>query len=260
MIKNLLYLSIVVMALGWFFYFATFIIPFKTYSLYVDTDSDNIASKVYREFQDYVNSLDSKSKEHILLSNIVKEKKIIVNEDYSKLMISVRESENFLKEKLASKMIQKGYHINIIPLTEDLYFAYLSNLVIVPRSDMAKQILDDINQKYLDFLQDDKLFDYIKFLNSYFSSSDSERVAKAQFYISKNFLINFTISPYTTSKTVKLNTFKFENISKKEHLLGLQNVLNKYDSKNIYLKFETKERVINLRVLHKETRVSQKKK
>ncbi|MCS7243827.1 MAG: hypothetical protein RMJ36_03725 [Candidatus Calescibacterium sp.] len=248
------------MALAWFFYFATFIIPLKTYSLYVDIDSDNIASKVYREFQDYVNSLDPISKEHILLSEVAKEKKIIVNENYSKLMISVKESEKFLKNKIAPKMKGKGYDVTIIPLSQDVYFAYLTNFVIIPKSDMAKQILDDINEKYLGFLQEEKLFDYIKFLNSYFSPSDSERVAKTQFYISKNFLINFTISPYTTSKTVRLNTFKVENISKKEYLLGFQNILNKYDTRNIYLNFETKERVINLRVLMRENRVSQKKK
>lgn len=251
MIKNLLYFSGTVTILLWFLYVLTFIIPFKVYSLEVYVNSSSIASKIYRDFQEYTNSMDSVSKKHIKLSSITKMEKVIVNEDYSRLILGMKETEKFLKNKLAPKMRSKGYNISIIPLGNGIYLAYLSNFVVRPLVDVTKETLDNINDKYPDYLLKENLTDYTKLLRQYFSPVDSSKIAENQFYISKNFLINFAILPYTTSKFMVVNSFTADRITKKDDLVKLQSILSKYNTKSIYLKFETRERIINLRILYR---------
>lgn len=254
MIKNLLILSLVLMFISWLSYFFVSFIDFKVYSLVVDVNSNAIAQRIYRDIQEYIKSMDENSKKYIELSEIKNEEKVVVNEDYSKLVLAVREKKEFLSKKLKPRMIQKGYSINIIPHYDGVYFAYLSNYVFVPRSQLTENDLKTINDKYVGFLLNDQLIDYINFLNSYFTKNDSERIAKNQFFISKNFLINFTLSPFTTSKVLNLTTFRIDNISKKEYLLNIQKIIDKYKTGSVYLNINQNEKLINLQALNKRER------
>ncbi len=252
MIRNLLILSLVLMVISWLSYFFVSFIDFKVYSLVVDVGSETIAQKIYRDLQDYVKSMDENSRKYIELSKIKQEKKVVVNEDYSKMVLAVREKKEFLGGKLKPRMIQKGYSISVIPHEDGVYFAYLSNSIFVPRSQLTENELKTINEKYIEFLQKDQIIDYINFLNSYFTKSDSERIAKNQFFISKNFLINFTLSPFTTSKVLNIATFTVDNISKKEYLVNMEKIIDKYKKDSVYLKVNEEERLINLKHLSKK--------
>lgn len=251
MIRNLLILSLVLTIISWLSYFFVSFMDFKVYSLVVNVGSETIAQKIYRDVQDYVKSMDENSKKYIELSKIKQEKKVVVSEDYSKIVLAVREEEEFLSKKLKPRMIQKGYSINVIPHEDGVYFAYLSSSIFIPRSQLTENDLKTINEKYIEFLQKDQVIDYINFLNSYFSKSDSERIAKSQFFISKNFLINFTLSPFTTSKILNLTNFRIDNISKKEDLINMEKIIDKYKKGSVYLKVNEEERLINLKHLSK---------
>ncbi|MFN3995396.1 MAG: hypothetical protein ACK4GR_02560, partial [bacterium] len=191
MVKNLLFLSIALLVLSVIFYFVTYIIPFKVYFVEIETDSKSVATKIYRDFQDYMKSFDAESLKYTSLSNISNEKRVIVKEDYSKVMLSVVETKEFLEGKLKKKIQPKGYYITVIPYQKGFYFAYLNNFIFAPKVNISSNELENINKKYLEYLERDKLTDYVSFLNNYFSSSDSKKIANAQFYISKNFIINF---------------------------------------------------------------------
>ncbi|MEN3014934.1 MAG: hypothetical protein ABDH21_02605 [bacterium] len=252
MIRNLLYVFIVLTALSWFLFAVSYIIPFKTYSIYVYIEDKNTALQVYRKFQDYLKSIDKEAQKYIKLHKISVQKKVLVNQDYSYLILGVRESMDFLSKKLKVRMQKRGYYLSIVQVEEDgTSIAYLKDLIFVPLIKVSQKELDDINEKYLNFYKEDKLVDYIKFLRSYFSDVNADKIGRIQFFISRNFLINFCLMPYTTSKVINLHVIKVENVPKKENLIQLQQIVTQYKKGKFHISTEEEERIVNLRVLNK---------
>lgn len=254
MIKQLFYISIMLTIISWLAYFAIFVIPFKIYYIEINTNSKNIYGKLYRDLQDYMNSIDKESKDYTTLSTSKKENLIIAEKNYSRIILSVIESKDFLNQKLKPKLTSKGYQITIIPIDERLYMAYLSNFILTPKQEINSNIIEEINEKYFDYFKSEKLVDYIQFLGKYFDSSTAKKVAETQFFIAKNFIINFTFYPYTTSKRTNIYTIKVENISNQKDLAKLLSIVRKYNEnykQSSFFEYQVEDKAVNLNNLMK---------
>ncbi|MFN3477875.1 MAG: hypothetical protein ACK4ZM_00715, partial [bacterium] len=157
MVKNLFFLSVALLVVSVIFYFLSYSISFRVYFLEVETDSKSVATKIYRDFQDYMKSFDTESLKYTSLSNISNEKRIIVKEDYSKVVLSVIETKEFLEGKLRQRIQPKGYYFTIIPYQKGFYFAYLNNFIITPKVNLSSNDIENINKKYFEFLEKDQL-------------------------------------------------------------------------------------------------------
>jgi len=259
MIKNLFYLSLLLMIISWFLFFSTSFVPIKVYNLYISTNDNNLTSKIYRDIEQYIKSLNSEHSKYIILKKQNFTQKLIVKRNYDLIIIGTIEQEKFLKEKIIPVFAKKGFTLKIVPIENNLSLAYLSSYQFKPISSLDDNKLNKINEKFLDYVKENKMIDYIEYLKNYFSENDSKKIAEIQFLIfsSSISLLNFLLYPYTNSKTYEISSVEVNNIPNQEIYSHLQDLVKpQQKSKDTFIEVKSKVKVVNMRLLEK---VSNKK-